>query len=140
MIAELFFMDTTIWAKTPYIKSFVAKLKDRIPKEYRYWDGDEKVWVVNYSYEKELIALCDEYFSSIAKYGGKRYLKSPTIKSSPKYDTLFLLPTAPKEVVIAAYRVLSRLYHPDINKDTNATEKMKAINVAFDEIMGRRGQ
>ena len=139
MIAELFYMDTTIWARTPYNASFVTELKDRIPKEYRYWDKDERVWVVNYSYEKAILDLCSEYFDRVIKYGKKRYSAPTAITSpSPAYQTLHLLPSAPKELIVAAYRVLSKLYHPDINKETNATEKMKRINVAFDEIMGRR--
>lgn len=137
MIAELFYMDTTIWAKTPYIKDFVLALKDKIPKDYRYWDKDEKVWVVNYSYERELINLCEEYFSDISYYGEKRY-STKAIQSSPSYETLYLLPSAPKEVIIATYRALSKLYHPDISKEPNAEKRMKEINVAFDKIMERR--
>lgn len=137
MLAELFYMDTTIWAKTPYIPNFVTKLKEQIPKDYRYWDKDEKVWVVNYSYEKELISLCEECFTDIAYYGDRRYTKK-VIQSSPNYKTLFLLPSAPKEVVVAAYRVLSKLYHPDINHEPDAEKRMKEVNVAFDAIMGKR--
>lgn len=134
MIAELFYLDTSIWAKTPYNKDFVSALKDKIPKDYRRWDPDEKVWVISYSYENRLIALCSTYFDNIAQYGEKRY----TITSPLPYQTLHLLPTAPKEVVLAVYRALSKLYHPDVSKDINATTKMVKINNAFDEIMGRR--
>lgn len=137
MIAELFYMDTSIWARTPYNKDFVTTLKEVIPKDYRYWDKEERVWVVSYSYEDKLIALCSTYFSSVTKYGEKRYI-APTTQSSPAYQTLHLLPSAPKEVVLAAYRALSKLYHPDISKRPNANEVMKRINVAFGEIMGRR--
>lgn len=134
MIAELFYMDTTIWARTPYDASFVSELKERIPKEYRYWDKDERVWVINYSYEEELLALCNEYFEQVAKFGQKKYVKA--IQSLSAYQTLHLLPTAPKELIVAAYRVLSKLYHPDVSKEVDANEKMKKINIAFDEIMG----
>lgn len=139
MIVELFYMDTTIWAKTPYNTSFVKDLKEEIPKDYRYWDSSEKVWVVNYSYEAELIALCETYFARVIKYGKKRHSAPAAITSpSPAYQTLFLTPSAPKELIVAAYRVLAKLYHPDVNKEANATEKMKRVNIAFDEIMGRR--
>ena len=137
MIAELFYMDTTIWAKTPYNRGFVSAIKEKIPKDYRYWDKDEKVWVINYSYEYELITLCETYYGNIAKYGQKRYA-TKAITAPPAYETLFLTSNAPKEVVMAAYRVLAKLYHPDINKRLDATEKMKKINIAFGEIMGRR--
>lgn len=137
MIAELFYLDTSIWAKTPYNASFVIALKDKIPKGYRHWDSEEKVWVINYCYEEELIAICSMYFKDIAYYGEKKY-SSKSIQSSPAYETLHLLPTAPKEVVIATYRALSKLYHPDVSNKPNAMERMKEINVAFDKIMGRR--
>jgi len=139
MIAELFYLDTTIQAKTPYVKAFVTAMKDKIPKDYRYWDNDDKVWVVNYSYEVELLALCSAYFDDVVQYGQKRYSNTTVATTSPpEYETLFLLPTAPKEVVLAAYRVLSKLYHPDVSKLPDANEKMKKVNIAFDEIMGRR--
>jgi len=136
MIAELFYMTTDIWAKTPYNKDFVTSLKEVIPKEHRRWDPEEKVWAISYIYEDQLFALCSTYFSDVVQYGEKRYIKA--IASSPAYETLFLLPTAPKEVVVAVYRVLSKLYHPDVNKAPDADEKMKRINIAKDEIMGRR--
>lgn len=135
MIAELFYMDVSIWARTPYNADFVNDLKDEIPKDYRRWDKEERVWVISYVYEKEILDLCSSYFDKVIQHGEKRY---STILSPPAYKTLHLLPSAPKEVVVAAYRVLARLYHPDLNKDKNATEKMKGINVAFDTIMGRR--
>lgn len=139
MIAELFYMDTTIWARTPYNPGFVTDLKEVIPKDYRYWDKDERVWVINYSYEEEILDLCSNYFERVVKYGKKRYSAPAAITSpSPAYETLHLLPTAPKELIVAAYRVLAKLYHPDVNKEDDATKKMKQINVAFDEIMGRR--
>lgn len=137
MIAELFYLDTSIWVKAPYNILFVAEVKSKIPKDYRKWDPDERVWVINYCYEDKIIAICSTYFEDIAYYGEKKY-SSKSIQSSPAYETLFLLPGAPKEVVIATYRALSKLYHPDVSNKPNTTERMKEINIAFDNIMGRR--
>lgn len=47
------------------------------------------------------------------------------------YAALHLLPTAPPQVVHAAYRALSLIHHPDAGGDV---ERMKAINNARDEI------
>lgn len=135
MIAELFYMDTTIWAKTPYIKGFVADLKEVIPKEYRQWDPEERVWVISYVYEEELFNICSNHFERVVKYGERRYT---AIQPSPAYGTLHLLPSAPKEVIVATYRVLSKLYHPDVSNKPDAEKRMKEINVAFDKIMGGR--
>lgn len=47
------------------------------------------------------------------------------------YAKLYLLPTAPLEVVRAAHRALASLHHPDVGGDP---ERMIEINAAYDEI------
>ncbi len=136
MPAELFYMETEIWVRTPYKAAFVAGIKVVIPKGYRHWDGEEKVWAVSYLYEEKLIRLCQTCFGGVVQYGQQK--STQAIQASPRYQALHLLPSAPGEVVMAAYRALSKLYHPDVSQDPNATEKMKKINVAFDDIMDRR--
>ena len=44
-----------------------------------------------------------------------------------------LLPTAPKEVIDAAYRALSRMYHPDAGKAQ--PEAMYRLNNAYQRIL-----
>lgn len=44
------------------------------------------------------------------------------------YDTLYILPDAPLEVIRAAFRALARLYHPDINPGKD--DLMQAVNIA----------
>jgi hypothetical protein len=135
MPAELFYMDTEIWVKTPYDADFVESIKAEIPKEYRRWDSEEKVWAVSYLYEDDLIRLCKIYYDGVVQYGRQTYA---TVPQSPQaYATLHLLPSAPREVVMAAYRALSKLYHPDVSQKPDATEKMKEINIAFDRIMSK---
>ena len=54
--------------------------------------------------------------------------------SANHYNTLGVLESAEQIVITAAYRALASMYHPDRwkgNKD-EATERMAAINVAFD--------
>jgi molecular chaperone DnaJ len=46
------------------------------------------------------------------------------------YKTLGVDKDASKEDIKAAYKKLAKRYHPDINKDSNATEKFKEINEA----------
>ncbi|GAB1477403.1 hypothetical protein MASR2M70_22410 [Bacillota bacterium] len=41
---------------------------------------------------------------------------------------------AGQEIINAAYRCFSKIYHPDINSEKNAAEKMKLINVAYSAI------
>lgn len=46
------------------------------------------------------------------------------------YKTLGVEKNASKEDIKKAYKNLAKKYHPDINKDSNATEKFKEINEA----------
>lgn len=50
------------------------------------------------------------------------------------YDVLHLKPDAPPEVIKAAQRALAQLHHPDHGGDE---ARMKAINNAVDEILGK---
>lgn len=53
------------------------------------------------------------------------------------YAHLFVMATAPKEVVDAAYKALSRKYHPDAGGGDD--EKMKLLNVSLDVIYKDKG-
>ena len=48
------------------------------------------------------------------------------------YETLQVHPSAHPDVIQAAYRRLSFLYHPDRNPSTEATEMMKRLNHAYE--------
>lgn len=52
------------------------------------------------------------------------------VRSSP-YSVLHLLPSAPIEVVEAAYKALAKLHHPDVGGEV---ETMQSINSAYREI------
>lgn len=58
---------------------------------------------------------------------------TPTVpvKAPTYYSTLGVSTDCPQEVIQAAYRALSRIYHPDVPKSGNA-EKMKKINAAYE--------
>lgn len=47
------------------------------------------------------------------------------------YEVLQVSPDADKEVISAAYRALSKRYHPDVNKTADSTSVMKEINRAY---------
>ena len=52
--------------------------------------------------------------------------------SKSLYDTLEVSENATESEIKKAYRKLARQYHPDINKDSNAEEKFKEINSAYE--------
>ena len=47
------------------------------------------------------------------------------------YKTLQVHHDAGQDIIDAAYRCLSKIYHPDVNKSPMAVERMKDINVAY---------
>jgi len=57
--------------------------------------------------------------------------------SQDYYATLGVLPTAEDFVIQAAYRALSKRYHPDVYKESDAGEKMASINEAY-EVLGNQ--
>ena len=48
------------------------------------------------------------------------------------YEVLGVSKTASKEEIKKAYRKLSKQYHPDINKDANASEKFQEVSEAYE--------
>lgn len=48
------------------------------------------------------------------------------------YRILQVHPKAEKEVIDAAYRRLASKYHPDVSKVSDAAERMKQINAAYE--------
>jgi GGDEF domain-containing protein len=47
------------------------------------------------------------------------------------YKTLQVHHDAGQDIIDAAYRCLSKIYHPDVNKSPMAVERMKDINIAY---------
>jgi curved DNA-binding protein CbpA len=50
------------------------------------------------------------------------------------YQILGLVPNVEPEVIRAAYRALVAIYHPDRNRDVQASEKIRQINSAYEVI------
>lgn len=68
-----------------------------------------------------------------ARSSPRRRPKRPAAQESRQltlYDILEVVPTASDETVSAAFRSLSRRYHPD-NKETGDDEKFKRISAAW---------
>ncbi len=56
---------------------------------------------------------------------------SGSVATDDLYRVLQVEPHADAEAIQAAYRRLARLYHPDLNKQPGAAERMSAINAAY---------
>jgi DnaJ-class molecular chaperone len=60
------------------------------------------------------------------------YTPPPRPKPVDPYKTLHLLPSAPPELVRAAFKCLAAIFHPD--KPGGDEERMKAINRAYEKL------
>src|SRR5205809_7021842 len=54
------------------------------------------------------------------------------------YQTLGVTRTASEKEIKSAYRRLAREYHPDVNKDPKATERLKLINEAYEVLSDKK--
>ena len=61
-------------------------------------------------------------------------------RKSDFYELLQVSPRATPDVIQAAYRVLSRSYHPDISRDPNAGQLMRQLNAAYDVLSDPEGR
>lgn len=111
--------------RTPYLPAFVYDLKATIPMQDRAWDPDAKVWYVDKLYADIAIQLFYSYFPE----GMQKYERNNGDLPDWCYE-LHVLPSAPRQVIEAAYRVLSKEVHPDAGGNT---EKMIKLNSAVED-------
>lgn len=123
--------------KMPYDRRCVEDIKSTIPMGMRQWNPDLKVWFIGLPYLGALVRLLKEYFDDsqiyldddIPNLVGLRDVIDP--RGTP-YSELYLLPDAPKELIHGAYRILAKLYHPDV--EGGSTERMTKLNLAYEQI------
>lgn len=117
--------------KTPFVPGFVADLKTTVPGRYRVWEPREKVWLIDGYYADEVCELVDYYFPSAETIDLARIAITKRTPEPPWWaKILYIQPDAPREVVEAAYRALSKKYHPD--RGGNEVS-MKELNDAIDQ-------
>lgn len=112
----------------PYDPDVVEGIKDIVPAHSRQYDPDERAWYISPAYVAPVRSLLTATFLQVEMDDEREsFTPPPTPKPQTSYHVLHLQPTAPPELVDAAYRCLSRLHHPDQGGDT---ETMQAINEA----------
>lgn len=115
----------------PYNAWIVDSLKSLIPVGYRAWDPDAHCWTVEEPYVDQAIGILRQVHKAVRIDDQRIPRAGATSGEGNSYATLHLLPTAPKELVDAAYRCLARLYHPDTGGNTT---KMQALNLAYEHL------
>ncbi len=125
--------DTDLWAdaKTDLKRSF------NHGSGLRY-DGDAREWTLPRYAVERLQRWADAWASQQEwnaaprngqQHRSERHQDAPAAPLTEAYATLHLLPSAPPELVTAAYRALAQLHHPDRGGDTGA---MIVINRAVE--------
>lgn len=130
-----------ITVKSEYDSGFVDDIKSIIPRDFRKWDKDNRVWLVHVSELNALIDILKTYYDVTINISNKKFksLLNDIVKlneyyndADDDYSVLYLLPNAPEEVVKASYRALIKKYHPDVND--SGSDISKKINIAYNRI------
>jgi hypothetical protein len=109
--------DGSICMESPYDAGLVERLKVSIPYDGRSWDPSRKRWLISMLYEPDLLDLLQQVGADV-KDDRMAAAAVSTIPPMPAdlqaaFDALFLAYTAPLCVAVAAYRALSKYWHPD---------------------------
>jgi len=121
-------------------KAMIEALKDYVPACNRVYVPERKTWRIDtYAHDclQSWLAYARATFNARIEWIGEAYEDpeaewtppKPKPKAGDPYQTLHLLPSAPPEVVKAAYKALATLHHPD--KPGGDGERMKVINDAY---------
>ncbi len=119
----------------------VDLLKAIIPAHARRYDAGTKVWTVGGAWADTAVSLLLEVFpdADVTRAGCDSRPPVPPCRPSRDrtYAALHLLPTAPPQVIEAAYRALCKLYHPDLRPEEErglVTARMAEINRAVEAL------
>ena len=115
-----------------YDKSYVGALKAELPSRARSWRDHVGAWWIHADFIAVAEAIAGRYFhpepDSFDETGG-----NGRPAEAEAWSVLWLRPGAPFPVVKAAYRALSRLWHPDVLGGDGPT--MARINSAYEAIV-----
>jgi hypothetical protein len=114
----------------------IDQLKEIIPVPFRTYDPANKNWVITdgYGLDEWIDKLRGAYDVAVGDSDSKheqRASQPPPQSIASPFQTLYLLPNAPPEVVKAAYKALAKIHHPDAR---GSSERMIEINRAFEVI------
>ena len=140
MRAKVAEFEGNLYSSTPFDEAFITALKAAIPARQRKWRPELRLWRVDRSAGDVLDTLLWRFFGGyevvhpgeLGLDSGQHRQAGPQaqhrLPAEQTYAVLHLQPTAPAELVTAAYRVLAKLKHPDHG---GSTQEMQQINAAY---------
>ena len=121
--------------------ALVEALKRLVPQTSRRYLHDSREWFIASAYVDQVIALFRNCFPNaevIHTDGPPPPPAQPRpLAGEQEYAVLHLLPSAPCELIEAAYRVLAKAHHPDRHpaaRRDQAHRTMLAINAAYEAL------
>ncbi len=112
----------------------ISELKGIIPVAFRNYEPTKKTWIItDWGCLDEWIDGLRSVYVVETEYDNEQPSRPPPPPQSiaSPFQTLYLLPNAPPEVIKAAYKALAKIHHPDAR---GSSEKMIEINRAFEII------
>ena len=118
----------------PYDADLIEALKTEVPARHRSYDPTTRGWAVtDPRLAEQALALVAWFFPDVAVLDGPHAPRDPRPirRDDAAFGELHLAPSAPPEVLDAAYRALARLHHPDLGGSNAA---MQRLNAAYDAL------
>lgn len=136
-----------VYLYTPFDDTFRNWLKMTVPSGQRAWEAEEKRWWVSEEYADDAVKMAQACFPQLdtsdyflksqshkqTGFGGSAQSQPPKQEPAGPQAVLFCLPSAPAEVLTAAYKALAKVYHPDAGTRPDAL-RMTAINGAIERL------
>ncbi len=124
-------------------KAVIEALKDYVPACNRVYVPERKTWRVDASARdcfQSWLAYARSTFGARIEWIGETDADPesewtpppPKPKAVDPYVTLHLLPSAPPELIRAAFKCLAQIHHPDKGGDEEA---MKRLNEAYGRLL-----
>ena len=129
--------DGSVLLNFPYNRTFIHELKTRISSHARSYDPATRTWTINAVYADLAGGLMAGAFAEVVHIGATLPTPDPIRQTDRDYAALHLLPTAPLSLIEAAFRCLSKEFHPDRG---GQHEAMITINAAVSALRARQGQ
>jgi hypothetical protein len=130
-IATIRYTETGCDISSPWDQNFLDDLKTSIPFFARSWKPEHKLWSIRKNWVPVAVEVTRRHFR-VVEIPAEEQKRQSTHTSSDVYAVLCLLPSAPRELVKAAYRVLALAHHPD--REGGDIEKMQRLNAAYEKL------